>query len=344
MNAATTTINGAAATPAEVVAATAKMAGRKSAKAPAGTVSMNIDPKLIKRREDWNTRFDFGELDLLAKSIEHELSINPHSGGLINDIRVERMAKQDAEGYEFELIDGDRRLSAIEILLKKGTKFPHGVSAKVEPHHADADAASDRDQLVRMFTANTGKAFLPMEEAITFGRMKAAGMSHKEIISATGRSHGVVTRAFLLLKADGRLKKAVEDKQIKAQAAVDIMSASRGDPELLESLIEEALAAKTKTAKKAVTKKVKQAKVTKAKKEGRKLRIRALDDEQLSALGEQVSKLLQKDMKALGLAVDTKLTDWIKGCEADVKLGYQFGVLQGLLAAAGAPAALIAGE
>jgi hypothetical protein len=307
--------------------------------------SYMIDPTKIMRQDGWNSRFDFGELKLLADSIQHELETNPDSGGLVNDIRVERLAKPTEDGKLFRLIDGDRRLSAIESLIKKGVTFPKGIPAKIEdaPTKANTEAQT-RDQLVRMYVANTGLQFNPMEEAIHFDKLKQTGMTIKEVAAATGRHVSGVTRASFLLKADKRLRDAVEAKQIGATAAIDIQSAARGDPELLTQLIDEALAAKTKTAKKAVTAKVKQAKVKVAKKEGRKLKMRALSNEQLSQLGAKMSELLMADMKALGLAEDTKLTDWLAACEADVKLGYSFGVLQGLKAAAGFPVDLLSGK
>lgn len=312
------------------------------ATAPVRSDSYMIDPRSIRRREGWNPRFDFGEIPLLAASIAHELEVNPPSGGLINDIRVQKLAKAEGE-IKYELIDGDRRLTAVEHLLKKGIEFPHGIPAKVEVHVPKADVEGEsRDQLVRMYTANTGKSFLPMEEAAAFERMRKAGMTHKEIEKATGRSHGVIARAFLLLKSDGRLKKAVEEKQISASQAVSITSASRGDPEALDQLITEALAAKTTTQKKAAKAKVKVVARKKAKAEGRKLKIRALTDDQLSQVGAKISDLLLADMAKLGMPDDTNLNDWLKASEADVKLGYMYGVLQGLKAAAGAPVDLIA--
>lgn len=345
MNAAVTSAtNGADPVGAAVVGkAISDKLARKVA-APATQKQEMIDPALIRRREGWNPRFDFGEVDKLAGSIEHELAINPVSGGLINDIRVMRLPKADDTGAKYVLIDGDRRLQAIEKLLKKGIVFPAGVPAKVEPYQPVVDGESEnKDQLVRMYTANTGKAFLPMEEAAAFDRMKKAGMTIKEIAQATGRHVSGVTRAAFLLKADSRLTDAVAAKKIGSSAAIEIQSASRGDPELLTQLIDEALAAKTKTAKKAVSTKIKAKKVEVAKKEGRKLKMRALTNEQLSALGSKMSDHLAASMKALGLDTKVNPIDWLKGCEDDVKLGYALGVLQGLKAAAGLPVDLLAG-
>lgn len=299
-----------------------------------------IDPSTIRRREGWNPRIEFGEIANLAKSIEHELTVNPSSGGLINDIRVQKLAKAD-NGFAFELIDGDRRLTAVEMLLKKGVVFGLGIPAKIEPAKVAEGVVTD--QLVRMYTANTGKAFLPMEEAVAFDRMRKAGMTQKEIEQATGRSHGVVARAFLLLKADGKLKAAVESKAISASQAVEIMSASRGEPEELDKLIAEALEAKTPTQKKAAKARVKAKKIEKAKKEGRKLKMRALTDEQLGLLGAKFSDILVTEMAKLGIEADADLNKWKAASADDVKLGYLYGVLQGLKAAGGLPVDLIAG-
>ena len=76
---------------------------------PAGVLKRSnayfIDPTRVVRRDGWNPRFDFGEIEEMAKSIL--------ANGLLNAIRVKRISGNPAA--DFELIDGDRRMTAIEL-------------------------------------------------------------------------------------------------------------------------------------------------------------------------------------------------------------------------------------
>lgn len=303
-----------------------------------------IDPKAIGRREGWNPRSDFGEIKLLAESIKVMLTTEPDSGGLLNDLRVKRPTKPREDGKLFELIDGDRRLSAIELLMKGGTEFPQGVPAKI-----DEKGISDVDQLIRMYTSNTGKPFTPMEEALAFGRMREAGLSVTQIATATGKGRGHVIPALALIDAEAELMQAVIDKKITAGQAKEIAVAARGDAALQRSLLADAIkAGKDKGAKQVMKAKVASVKAAKAKKKGGKVRKdkavhKALSFEQIGQIGDAMSKELFRLMAAIGLAPDIVLTDWLQE-DGELKVAYAFGVLQGLKTAAGAPVDLIAGK
>jgi ParB-like chromosome segregation protein Spo0J len=296
-----------------------------------------IDPTMIARREGWNPRFDFGEIELLAASIKSELDTDPGTGGLINDIRVKRIAP-NGDGKCFELIDGDRRLTAVELLIKRGVVFPDGIPAKIEGKGVD-----DLELLIRMFTANTGKAFLPLEEADAYKRMRAAGMTIAQIEAAVGRSDNSIVAALALLDADPELQDAVKTKQISGGLAKSIAVSARGDKAKQRELVAESKAAgKDKAKKRTVVAKVEAARRAKAKKAGRTLKIRALTDDQLSALGAKVSEFLMTRMESIGLNPEADLAEWLAAGDADVKVAFSYGVLQGLKAAAGVQVPLVA--
>lgn len=298
-----------------------------------------IDPTTIRRRADWNPRIDFGDITLLAASIKSELDKNPAGGGLINDIRVRRLATPTADGGIFEVVDGDRRLTAIEQLLKKGVKFPEGVPAKIEELGAE-----DLDMLIRMFTANTGKAFLPIEQANAFKRMRDAGMTLKQIEQSTGCSDNSIVGALALLDADQSVQDAVKNGKLSGGMAKSIAVNARGDKAKQAELAAAAVAAGTdKSKKKAVSLAIDDERRKKAKARGLKLKMRALSDDQLSAVGSKMADLLIEVMSTIDLAPDTDLTAWLKEGAGDVKVGFAFGVLQGLKAAAGLPVDLIVG-
>jgi len=296
------------------------------------------DVKVICRRPGFNVRFDFGEIARLAGQIKDEKERDPSSGGLMNDLRVKRITKEDpryAKGFRFEIIDGDRRLTAIESLMQEGEVFPVGVPVKI----VDKDQ-SELNDLLQMFIANEGKPFLPLEEAVAYQRMRDAGMTVKEICAAVGRAQVHVVATLALANADESLKLAVAEGRIGKSAAKDIAVNARNDKELQAKLTADAVAAESqgdKSAKRAVRRQIEEAKVTKAIKRGvqRVPKMRALSDEELSQLGKSVADRMPKLIKdANAMKYQEALDVWVAQDEK-LALAFAFGALQALKAAAG---------
>jgi len=167
-----------------------------------------INPTAVSRRAGWNPRFDFGEIEELAKSIQ--------ANGMLIPIRVKKV------GEGFELIDGDRRLTAVEHLIAKGEVFAKGIPALLEDKNSD-----DLGNLIKMFESNSGKAFLPLEEAAAYKRMRDAGMTLKQIGDKVGRKHVHIVDTLRLLEADDSVKDALKNKKINATTAKAIAKTSK---------------------------------------------------------------------------------------------------------------------
>ena len=167
------------------------------------TTSYYIDPKVITPRDGWNPRFSFGEVEELAKSIK--------ANGLIFPLHVKRV------GAGFELIDGDRRLTAIEMLLEQGHEFPEGVPAQIKDKNT-----SDLENLILMFESNSGKPFLPLEAAAAYKRMRDAGMTLKQISERVGRKPANITDTLRLLTTDVDVQDALKKGKINTTAAMAI--------------------------------------------------------------------------------------------------------------------------
>lgn len=303
--------------------------------------SFFADPALITRREGHNARFDFGDIDALAAQIKAKLEQDPDSGGLLHDLHVKRIGKGDhrqAQGFAFEIIDGDRRLTAIELLMKKGVAFPIGVPIKI----VNKDQTEIQD-LIQMFMANEGKPFLPLEEAVAYQRMRDAGMTIAQICAAVSRKTPHVTSILALAEADESLKQAVKEGRVNKSLAKDIALTTKGDKAKQAELTKAAVAAgKDKSLKRKVIREVEKTKQTKAVKKGAKRipKMRALSDEELSALGASVAARLPKlllDAKAMMYKDD--LEKWIKEDDKLV-VAFTFGALQALKAAAGVKTSL----
>lgn len=292
--------------------------------------SYYADPKTITRRAGFNPRFDFGED--LAPSIEAQ--------GLLMPLRVKRIPVGDerlAQGFVFELIDGDRRLHGIESLLQKGHKFPEGVPVIIVEKNQ-----SVVDDLIQMFVANQGKPFLPLEEAAAYQRMRDEGLTVKDICKAVGRAQMHVTSILALASADESFKQLVKEGKISKTMAKDIATNARGDKAKQRELAQEAAAAGgDKTKRRLISRKVQEARQAKAARKGKRVpKMRALSNEELSALGESVAARLPKlQLDAKAMIHGNNLEKWISQDDKLV-LAFTFGALQALKAAAGVKAKL----
>lgn len=289
-----------------------------------------VDPAMVDDDGSANTRFDLGDIECLAGQIEMQLSIDPASGGLLNDIRVVR--KSDGR---FTVIDGRRRLSALHLLMKKGIVFPVGVPAKIDKIMTDVEA------LRKMFLANEGKAFLPLEEAAAYEKFRIAGLTVKQIGDIVGRKHMHVSQMLALIDADESLKQALISGKISKQMAKDIAATTKGDKEAQKELTAQASAVgkNTKDAKgrKAVKQAIQAKKVQKAAKKGRALKMCALDDDQLKEMGEKLSKHLVVLMKEAGIKEATTSAAFraMVAKSEPMAVAFTFGAIEALKAAAG---------
>lgn len=294
-----------------------------------------INPRNVKRREGFNPRFDMGEIDELAKSIRHQAVDCKVPGGLLNAIRVKKL-----DEATYELIDGDRRLTAIELLIKMaeegkpdGYDFPEGIpTVSVAPNQDDVTS------LIQMFEANTGKAFLPMEEAAAYKRMQEAGMTLDQICKAVQRAMPHVTSILALLEADADLQEAVQSGAVNKSLGKQIALIAKGDKAKQKELVADVKAAgKDKKKRRAIVQKIEQVRVDKAKAAGRTIKIRALTDEQLSDQGAKLGKHLTVLLKESGLPAEITIEDLQGKVEKDPALAwaFTFGAIQALKVAAG---------
>lgn len=276
-----------------------------------------VDPTYIDRVEGFNPRQDFGDIESLANSIKVE--------GVQQPLTV----KRKADG-RLELVDGDRRLTAIQLLLERGEQFPEGVPAKI--------VAADQDEitgLIQMFVANTGKPFNALEEAAAFKRMREAGMSLEAIALSVGRNHVHVNNSLALLEAPEDLQKAVAEGRVGLTVAKNIATAARGNADKLAELTKQAVEAGTsKEAQAKVKEATEQARQERAEKEGRELKVKPLTAEKLDELGQKMAKQLSEALASAGIDSDRALMAEISG---DNKLAavFSLGVVMALKKAAG---------
>lgn len=297
-----------------------------------------VDPRQIGRRPGFNPRFEFGEIEELAKSIKYQATQLAVPGGLLQAIIVKK--SDEVAGKPLVLVDGDRRLTAVELLLElsdkgdpNGYDFPEGIPARLAPK--DQTAIAD---LIQTFEAGQNKAFLPLEEAAAYLRMRESGMTVEEIGKAVQRAHMHIVSTLALLKADESLTEALKSGDVKGTMAKEIAVVARGDKAKQKELVADIKAAKgDKVALKKVKEKIAAQRVAKNEAKGKTLKVRPLTADQLSTIGAKLAKHLTVVLKEAKIDPDMSNDDllaWVKADEARAA-AYTFGALQALKAAAG---------
>lgn len=280
---------------------------------------IRIQPEGPEKR---NKRFDLGDLENDFGSMRTQ-GFYAHKPLLVKRVEGDPAA-------EFEIIDGERRMTFVKKLLSEGVAFPEGIPVVIEDKKT-----TQAQMLVKMVTANTGKPFAPLEEAYMFKAMRAENMTLEEIGKATGRNHLHVNNALALLEATPELIAAVASGEINATRAKKIAVVARGDHETQKQLTLDVKAAGTdKASRKRVDLKIEDTRQKRAEKEGRTLKVRALTDEQLCELGSGIAEYLQGLLADTGASTPEAFLSRIKN-DPELVAAYTMGALHGLRRAAG---------
>ena len=209
---------------------------------PKGIVSTGTvlfaDPSALIERQGWNPRFDFGDLSEIEKSMKAE-GYKRHKPLLVRKLDAGR----------FEIVDGYRRNTVIQKLVKSGFSFDGGIPIVVAP-----EGLSEMQLLAETLTSNNGKLLLPLEEAAAYDRMRRGdpekgvkGLTLKQMVQLTGKSDMHISDTLSLIDADPELKDALSKGQLGSTLAKQIAIKARGDTAEQKKLV-----AKAKTGKKGV--------------------------------------------------------------------------------------------
>jgi ParB/RepB/Spo0J family partition protein len=159
----------------------------------------------IVRREGWNPRFDFGDMEAMIGSVT--------ALGVKNPLWV----KRNEEG-KLVIIDGDRRFTAVEKANEKGA----GIT-EVPVRILDKDTA-DSEALILALTANESKPLTPLEEASAYKRLvEELQCSAAELAKKLGRSEAHVKDRMSLLGASPAVQAAVGDGKLGTTLAENIV-------------------------------------------------------------------------------------------------------------------------
>jgi ParB/RepB/Spo0J family partition protein len=169
----------------------------------------SVNPDLIQVVGGWNDRTDFTGEDELVASIKEV------------GVRKPLMVKKTKDGT-LELIDGERRLRATMRARAEGAGI------KSVPVIVANKTVSELDLYMDSVTANAGKPLSPTEQANSFKRLVAWGVSVREIAARACVSKTHVRNRLELSTAIPAVKAAVDSKEITVQAAQEIAKNSEG--------------------------------------------------------------------------------------------------------------------
>jgi ParB/RepB/Spo0J family partition protein len=284
-----------------------------------------IDPKLIVRKAGWNKRFDYGDIEELANSIRAKKMLDGH--GVIQGLIVKTLPS----GH-FEIVDGDRRTYALESLMRKGEVWEFGVPATIV-----AKDATDAQLRILMMAANTGKDFLPLEEASALKELSDAGMTMKDIAASIGRKVGHVQTTLALLEADTSVQQALKDGVLTTTQAKNL--ATIKDKDKQKELVAQAKAAGSdKSKKQELRHAVQDVRVAKAKAKGKTIKHALRTAPELADMEKLVIDDLSEKLENADLDKDTDLDVWlIENKSADLHLAFTYGLLVANRVAQGSP-------
>lgn len=192
---------------------------------------LSLDPKVVSIVDGRNTRFDVGDIEELANSIEAQ--------GMRNPVKV-----QQVKAGVYQLTEGHRRHQACELLKHRYTTLsskPPTVKGNPVFHlvaRVISEKATEDEITIDMLVSNDGKPFLPLEEALMLDKLKKSGHSNADIAKQIGKSVSHVSDRLALVNADETVKEAVEEGTITASEAVTIARKTKGDNEKQQEIME----------------------------------------------------------------------------------------------------------
>ena len=171
-----------------------------------------VDPRNIEPKEGFNGRefFDRIPLDLLKGSIKEN--------GIITPLQLKKIKGTD----KYQIVFGERRWRATMELVEEG--FEMRVPAIMF-------IGNEVDATVRMLIENDHEKLSFVEEANVVKRLKAHGLSDKEIMLKTGRKKHHMLAYERILTAPEEVKKMINEKRISHTLVLEKINDKNLDPD-----------------------------------------------------------------------------------------------------------------
>lgn len=174
---------------------------------------MMVPYELLVIKEGFNVRYDMGDLEGLANSIEEEGVKEPMRG------------YKEKGTQNYIIVNGHRRHAAIGIIKQRKPGFSISVPLVPEPQKY-----SEEQRVFDMFLTNDGKILTPLEQAEGIRRLKNYSYSDAEIAKKIGKSTVYVWKLNSLNTAPKKLRSLIEKETISASLAMEIVA--KGEEEV----------------------------------------------------------------------------------------------------------------
>lgn len=208
-----------------------------------------IDPRLIIIPRDENGKSDINErgLENVNNGVE-ELASSIEENGIIQPLTVysDKIGKQRV----YILIDGERRMTATNLLLERGVNVAR-VPALVVPK------PSPEELIFRMIISNDGLPMTTLEEGEAFLKLTNLGWTPGEIAAKVGRTQGHLSNALTLAKAPKTIKNRIVAGEISSSEALKVLRENVDATEAAKVVDEAVETAKAEGKTKATAKHVK---------------------------------------------------------------------------------------
>lgn len=172
---------------------------------------------LVLDANDYNQRYEYGDLEALAQSIK------------VNGVQQPLIVKKERGQDSYVVKSGKRRTMAIQKLLEEGhTDF------KVPVIYQRADI-TPAQEIIQLFVHNDSKPFTMLEQADVFGHaMKAGGMTVKQIAEATGQSKAHISNCLRLTNINHTTRERIVSGKISASLVIEELKKAETTGEKVE--------------------------------------------------------------------------------------------------------------
>lgn len=182
-----------------------------------GTI-YRINPSDIVIEDGFNCRQDYGDIKELANSIVESGLKNPLRGYL--------------KDGKFVVIDGHRRLKAINYAIKNGSDF------KAVDCINDGKS-NEETRLFDQLTCNSGKAFTPIEQSEVINRLSNLGWKQKDIAKKLGKTQAFVSQSLKIHSLPQKAKSLIHEGAMAVSFALQILNDCNGDEKTFSDKLDE---------------------------------------------------------------------------------------------------------
>lgn len=182
-----------------------------------------LDPRLIEREPGFNPRYDFGDIFALSEDILEN--------GVLEALKVRK------EGTHVFLVNGDRRLTAVEQLMRNNLwpQDPNNLGHPMPiPCTSEGVRVKPLDRIFMMLSLNTGKPFTLLEKGLAYQQILTTNpeINASEIARRSGETKQAVSNALqIVTHASPDLIQHIKAEALSASTALDIIKATDGHDE-----------------------------------------------------------------------------------------------------------------